>query len=227
MNDTIVNIFSGGWDMRKNIFIMTLFFVFVFSVCVSAAEIIKLPAVQMEGSKSLMQALKERRSERSYAAKKIPVNVLSNMLWAASGINRPAAAKRTAPSAMNRQSIDVYVAMSEGLYVYDAKSHLLKPLVSQDIRALTGKQSFAADAPVTLIYVADFKKMGNISEDEKQFYAATDTGFISQNVYLFCASEGLATVVRGSIDKEALAKAMKLGDHQKIIMAQSVGYPKE
>ena len=213
--------------MRKNIFVIAFFFIFIFSINATAAEIIKLPAVHMESSKSLMQALKERRSERSYAAKKIPVNVLSNMLWAASGINRPAAGKRTAPSAMNRRSIDVYVAMSEGLYVYDAKGHLLKPVVAQDIRALTGKQSFVADAPVTLIYVADFKKMGNISEDEKQFYAATDTGFISQNVYLFCASEGLATVVRGSIDKEALAKAMKLGDHQKIIMAQSVGYPKE
>lgn len=128
---------------------------------------------------------------------------------------------------MNRQHIDVYVALPEGLFLYDVKGHSLKPIIGQDIRALTGKQSFVAQAPVNLIYVADFKKMGNISDDEKKFYSATDTGYISENVYLFCASEGLGTVVRGSFDKEPLAKAMKLGDNQKIILTQSVGYPKE
>ena len=213
--------------MSKKIFLIILLSVFGFSSIVSAAEVIKLPPPQLNSGKSLMQALKERRSERSFAAKKLPVNVLANMLWAACGINRPEAGKLTAPSAMNRQEIDVYVALPEGLYLYEAKGHLLKPVISQDIRALTGKQSFVAQAPVTLIYVANFKKMGNMKEEEKNFYAATDTGFVSQNVYLFCASEGLGSVVRGSIDKEALAKAMKLGDHQKIILAQTVGYPKE
>ena len=115
----------------------------------------------------------------------------------------------------------------EGLFLYEAKGHTIKPIINQDIRALTGKQSFVAEAPVTLIYVADFKKLGNITDEEKIFYSAADTGFISENVYLFCASEGLATVVRGSIDRESLAKAMKLGDNQKIILAQTVGYPKE
>ncbi len=213
--------------MGKKIFITTAFFIFVFTVCVSAAEIIKLPAIQQNSGKLLMQALQERKSERSFSAKALPSNVLSNMLWAACGINRSASGKRTAPSAMNRQSIDVYVALPEGVYVYEAKAHVLKPVVTQDLRALTGKQSFAASAPVTLIYVADFKKMGNIPEDEKAFYAATDTGFISQNVYLFCASEGLGTVVRSALDRDALAKAMKLGDHQKITLVQSVGYPKD
>jgi len=99
--------------------------------------------------------------------------------------------------------------------------------MDRDVRGLTGKQSFVTDAPVTLIYVADLRKMGNIPDDEKNFYAAADTGFISQNVYLFCASEGLATVVRGAVDKETLAKVMKLGKDQKIILTQSVGYPKE
>jgi len=210
---------------RKTVVVIFVL-LFGFFLC-QAADPIKLPAPQMDGGKSLMQALKERRSERSFSPKEIPINVLSNLLWAACGINRPDAGKRTAPSAMNRQSIDVYVALAEGLFIYDAKAHILKPVVSQDIRALTGKQSFVAQAPLTLIYVADFKKMGNISEDEKNFYAATDTGFISQNVYLFCAVEKLATVVRGSIDKDALADVMKIGDHQKIILAQSVGYPKE
>ncbi len=213
--------------MIKKIFFITLLSVFGFSSIASAAEVIKLPPPQLNGGKSLMQALKERRSERSFDTKKLPVNVLANMLWAACGINRPEAGKLTAPSAMNRQQIDVYVALPEGLYLYEAKGHILKPIVGQDIRALTGKQSFVAQASLTLIYVADFKRMGNIKDEEKNFYAATDTGFISENVYLFCASEGLGTVVRGSIDKEALAKAMKLGDHQKIVLAQSVGYPKE
>lgn len=212
--------------MGRKIFMMVALLIFVFVVGVSAAEI-KLPAVQLNSGKSLMQALQERRSERSFEAKKIPLQVMSNLLWAACGVNRPAAGKRTAPSAMNRQSIDIYVALPEGVYLYEAKAHVLKPVVAQDLRALTGKQSFAATAPLTLIYVADFKKMGNIADDEKAFYAATNTGFISQNVYLFCASEGLATVVRGSLDREALAKAMKLGDHQKITLVQSVGYPKE
>ncbi|MBN1470582.1 MAG: SagB/ThcOx family dehydrogenase [Syntrophaceae bacterium] len=213
--------------MIKKIFFITLLSVFGFSSIASAAEVIKLPPPQLNGGKSLMQALKERRSERSFDTKKLPVNVLANMLWAACGINRPEAGKLTAPSAMNRQQMDVYVALPEGLYLYEAKGHILKPIVGQDIRALTGKQSFVAQASLTLIYVADFKRMGNIKDEEKNFYAATDTGFISENVYLFCASEGLGTVVRGSIDKEALAKAMKLGDHQKIVLAQSVGYPKE
>lgn len=212
--------------MGRKIFMMAALLIFVFTAGVSAAEI-RLPAVQLNSGKSLMQALQERRSERSFEAKKLPLNVMSNLLWAACGVNRPAAGKRTAPSAMNRQSIDIYVALPEGVYLYEAKAHVLKPVVAQDLRALTGKQSFAASAPVTLIYVADFKKMGNIPDDEKAFYAATDTGFISQNVYLFCASEGLGTVVRGSLDREALAKAMKLGDHQKITLVQSVGYPKD
>ena len=212
--------------MLKKASVVVVILLFCFSLGI-AAEIIKLPAPQLDGGRSLMQALKERKSERSFDVKKLPANVLSNMLWAACGINRPAAGKRTAPSAMNKQSIDVYVALPEGLYVYEAKGHALKPVVSQDIRALTGKQSFVAQTPVTLIYVADYKKMGNMNNDEKNFYAATDTGFISENVYLFCASEGLSTVVRGAIDKDALAKAMKLGEHQKIVLAQSVGYAKE
>lgn len=212
--------------MLKKIIIATVIFLFSLSLC-WAAEGIKLPAPQMDGGKTLMSAFKERRSERSYSAKKIPPNVLSNMLWAACGINRPEAGKRTAPTAMNRQQVDVYVATADGLFLYEARGHLLKPVLSQDIRPLTGKQSFAAQAPVNLIYVADYKKMGNISNEEKAFYAATDTGFISENVYLFCAAEGLGTVVRGSIDKDALARIMKLGEHQKIVLAQSVGYPKE
>ena len=117
--------------------------------------------------------------------------------------------------------------MAEGLYLYDAKSHLLKPVLAEDIRALAGRQPFVKDAPLNLIYVADFSRIGRGTNEEKEFSPAADTGFIAQNVYLFCASEGLATVVRANIDKPTLAKTMKLGPDQKITLSQTVGYPKK
>ena len=187
---------------------------------------IKLPPPNMNSGKSLMQSLQARKSSRDFSTKKLPVDVLSNLLWAACGINRPESGKRTAPSAVNWQEIDVYVAMADGLYLYNAKEHTLKPVIKQDIRALTGKQTFVKDAPVNLIYVADYSKMGGGDAEERNSYAAADAAFIAQNVYLFCASEGLATVVRGLIDRDVLAKAMGLRDHQKIILSQTVGYPK-
>ena len=174
-----------------------------------------------------MEALKDRSSSRSFSTQKLPEQVLSSLLWAAAGVNRQGEGKRTAPSARNWQEIDVYVAMGEGLYLYDPKNHALIPVLSQDIRLLTGNQDFVKDAPVNLIYVADFSRMGNASEENKKLYSAADTGFISQYVYLFCASEGFATVVRGSIDRNALAKAMKLRSEQKIVLAQTIGYPKK
>jgi len=190
-------------------------------------ELTQLPKPQTDGGRALMQVLKDRKSSRAFSTEKLPLQVLSNMLWAAWGINRPESGKHTAPSARNRQEIDVYVALAEGLYLYDAKAHTLVPVLAKDIRAMTGGQPFVKDAPVNLIYVSDFSKMGTTPADQKDFYSATDTGFISQNVYLYCASEGLATVVRGYVDRGALAKAMKLRPNQKVILAQSVGYPKK
>jgi SagB-type dehydrogenase family enzyme len=187
---------------------------------------IELPKPKMEGGKPLMEALKERKTSREFSSEKLPMQVLSNMLWAANGINRPDG-KRTAPTAMNKQEIDVYVAMADGLYLYDAKANTLVGVLAGDIREATGKQPFVKNAPVNLIFVADFAKMGDMPEDQKVFYSATDTGYISQNVYLFCASEGLATVVRGYVDKPALAATMKLRSDQKVILAQTVGYPKK
>jgi SagB-type dehydrogenase family enzyme len=146
------------------------------------------------------------------------------MLWAAAGINRPESGRRTAPTAMNKQEIDVYVVSESGIYLYEAKSHTLKMIAAGDLRALAGKQDYVKDAAVNLIYVADFSRMS--SSPDRELYAAADTGFVSENVYLYCASAGLATVVRAYIDKPALAKAMKLKADQKIILAQSVGYPK-
>jgi SagB-type dehydrogenase family enzyme len=153
--------------------------------------------------------------------------MLSDLLWATFGINRPESGKRTAPSAVNWQEIDIYVAIETGLYLYDAGENCLQPILAEDIRGATGLQAFVADAPVNLIFVADYSRMGTATQGDKDFYSATDTGFISQNVYLFCASEGLATVVRGLIDRETLAATMGLRSDQKITLAQTVGYPAE
>ena len=188
---------------------------------------IKLPEPQIEGGRPLMQVLMDRKTSREFSPEKLPMQIMSDMLWAACGINREESGKRTAPTAVNWQEIDVYVSITEGLYLYDAKAHTLEPVLPEDIRAFTGKQPFVKDAPVNLIYVADFSKMGQADEATKTFYSATDTGFISQNVYLYCASEGLATVVRGYLDKPELEKKMGLRPDQKVMLSQTVGYPKE
>jgi SagB-type dehydrogenase family enzyme len=194
----------------------------------SAQELkpISLVAPQMEGGKPLMQALKERATARAFSPEKLPDQILSNLLWAAFGVNRPDG-RRTAPSASNWQEVDIYVVAANGAFVYEAKSHSLTPVASEDLRALAGTQAFAKEAPVTLFFVADYARMGKATQERKDFLAPADTGYISQNVYLFCASEGLATGVRVSIDLPALAKALKLRPDQKIILAQSVGYPKK
>jgi len=182
---------------------------------------------QTQGGKPLMQALQERKSSRDFSSKELPLQVLSDLLWAAFGINRPDSGGRTAPSAVNVQEIDIYVAKPEGLYVYDAKANMLLPVLKGDIMALTGKQPFVTDAPINLIYVADLKKMDRFPAAQQDIYAAADMGFISENVYLFCASFGLATVVRDLVDKVALSQAMGLTPGHMIVMTQTVGYPKD
>jgi SagB-type dehydrogenase family enzyme len=218
--------------MNKILFLSAslIFAVLIIPITLTFGEELKpiqLLKPQLDIGRPLMQVLKDRSSSRSFSTEKLPLQMLSNLLWAAFGVNRSGEGKRTAPSARNWQEIDIYVAMAEGLYLYDAKKHILNPVLSKDIRAMAGKQDFVKDAPINLIYVADFSKMGNAVKEDKELYSAADTGFISQNVYLFCASEGLATVVRGSIDRDALAKAMKLRAGQKIILAQTIGYPKK
>jgi len=208
--------------MRKPMLVVIL----MTASCVLAQDLkpIVLPQPQTDGGRPLMQVLKDRKTTRDFAPDKLPPQILSNLLWAAFGVNRPDGG-RTAPSAMNRQEMDIYVATAEGLFLYDAKGNRLEPVLAQDVRPATGTQSFVATAPLDLIYVADLSKAGSGADSD--LYTAADTGFIAQNVYLFCASEGLATVVRGSIDRAALAKAMKLRPEQKIILSQTVGYPKK
>ncbi len=188
---------------------------------------IDLPKPDTNGGKPLMQALKERQSTREFSADTLPLPVLSNLLWAACGINRVESGKRTAPSAINWQEIDVYVATAHGLYLYDPAKHVLNPVLAEDIREKTGSQPFVKEAPLNLIYVADFTKMTRVPDSLKSWYTAADAAFIGENVYLYCASAGLATVFRGSVDREALTPVMKLRPDQKIVFAQTVGYPKK
>jgi len=185
---------------------------------------ILLPKPKVEGGKPLMQALSLRKSEHSeYSPEKLSPQVLSNLLWAAYGVNRPDG-RRTAPSANNAQSVEIYVALAEGVYRYDHKSHNLEPVSAEDIRGAANKKPLAA--AVDLIYVADFARLKGTDESKIQNSWA-EAGFVGQNVYLFCASEGLATVVRGSVDREKLAPLMKLRPEQRITLDQPVGYPKK
>jgi SagB-type dehydrogenase family enzyme len=191
------------------------------------AEVIKLPAPQMTGGKPLLDCLKARQSTRDFSTEKLSPQVLSNLLWAADGINRPDEGKRTAPSAVNWQDIDIYAATADGLFLYLPKEHALKKILGEDVRSATGSQDFVKAVPLDLVYVSDYSKMQRGTEEDKRFYSGAHTGFISQNVYLYCASEGLNTVVRGLVDREAAAKIMKLRSEQHVTLAQSVGYPKK
>jgi SagB-type dehydrogenase family enzyme len=198
----------------------------VLAVAGDVATVVSLPKPQTEGGKPLFQALKERHSTREFDAAKLSPQTISNLLWAAAGVNR-ADGRRTAPSALNRQESDVYLATADGLFRYEPKDHRLRTILTEDIRALAGQQDFVKTAPVNLVYVADYARMGDGPAEDKALYSAAGVGFIAQNVYLFCASEGLATVVPASIDRPALAKAMKLRPEQRIVLAQTVGYPKK
>ncbi len=217
--------------LKKTLLSVAVVFCFV-SMSVAADLVpIQLPAPDMKSGKPLMQCLKDRKTDRSFSPKKLPVEVLSNLLWAAAGISRPDSGKRTAPSAKNWQEIDIYVAMEEGLYLYNARAHKLEPIVRADLRkatthALQSSRSTIAAAPLQLIYVVDYAKMTiGTSDENKLLYAGADSAFISQNVYLYCASEGLATGVRAYVDKDALAKKMNLRDKQQVVFVQAVGYP--
>lgn len=188
-------------------------------------NIIPLPEPEKTGGMPLMEALNQRHSSRSFQKKALPDQILSNVLWAAFGVNRENG-KRTAPSSQGKTEMEIYVAKSDGLFEYLPEKNALKKILDEDIRPKTGKQNFVADAPVNLIFVANYKKAGNVDPEKYRYTSGMNTGFISQNIYLYCASEGLATVVRGWFDEEELRKAMKLEDHKGIILTQTVGYPK-
>jgi nitroreductase len=192
---------------------------------VAFAQDITLPAPKTDGGKPLMQVLKERHSTREFGTEKLSPQVLSNLLWAAFGINRTDG-HRTAPSAMNWQEIDIYVVNSEGAYLWDGKANVLKLVATGDLRGATGNQAYVGTAAINLVYVADLAKTGRAAPEQQQTWVWANTGFIAQNAYLFCASEGLVAVVRALVNRDALAPQLKLRPDQKIMLAQSIGYPK-
>jgi SagB-type dehydrogenase family enzyme len=189
-----------------------------------ATEVV-LPPPQAAAPMTVIEALRRRRSSRDFAAKELPRDVLSMLLWCAFGVNRPDSGGRTAPSAHNWQEIEVFVALAEGAYRYVPRRHALQPVASADLRPATGVQGFVGNAPLNLVYVADFAKMVDASAEDRIFYAAADAGFVAQNVYLCCAAAGLACVVRGLVDRRKLAPLLKLTVDQRIVLAQTVGFP--
>jgi SagB-type dehydrogenase family enzyme len=184
-----------------------------------------LLAPQIDTGHPLLRLLRERKSSREFDSRPLPDAVLSELLWAANGVNRPEEGRRTAPSACNWQEIDVYVSSAEGAYRYDAFAHALDPVSTQDLREQTGGQDFVATAPLNLVFIADLSRISGVPQERAELLAAEDASFVAQNVYLYCAAAGLATVVRATIDREALAKALGLREDQRIILAQTVGYP--
>ena len=190
-------------------------------------SVVKLPDPQLDKGKPLMQVLKNRQSTRTFSDREIPVQEMANLLWAANGFNRPETSRRTAPTSQNKQEIEIYVSDKNGLYRYDAQQHSLVVIHNRDIRSLTGTQPYVATAPVNIIIVADFSKMASGDRQVNMQTANIDAGFVAQNIYLYSASEGLATVVRGSVDREKLLPEMGLAEPFYIVVAQTVGYPAE
>lgn len=190
----------------------------------SAAGTITLPAPETSGGMPLMDALARRRSGRAFAPDALPLDTLSSLLWAAWGINR-SDGHRTAPSAIDCQEIDLFVALPAGAYLYDAKAHALGLVAASDVRRVTGYQDFVDDAPLDLVYVADHARMRVVPAADRERYASVAAGAIAQNVYLFAASHGLETVLRGWIDRGAIADALGLTHDQQVLLSQTVGLP--
>lgn len=211
--------------MRK----LSFFLMALFSVCgLHAQELndILLNKPDKEGGISLMKTLAGRQSVREFDSRPLALQDLSDILWAANGVNRPDG-KRTAPSALNKQDIDIYVITKEGAYLYDAQNNSLKAVAKGDFRpAVAGGQDFVKTAPVCLLLVSDLSRFGAVS-DRTRMMAAMDAGIVCQNINLFCASAGLVTVPRATMDKAALKTALKLTDDQLPLMNNPVGYPQK
>jgi SagB-type dehydrogenase family enzyme len=205
--------------------LVSIVFGFVASGIAADLQPVTLPPPTRAGGLPLMEALKQRKTTRELANQPLPAQMLGDLLWAAFGINRPESDHRTAPSAMNSQEVDLYVATADGVFLYEPKLHRLKPLLNQDLRAKTTSQEFARQAPVVLVYVADLPRLAKAKPDSRPFYAGIDTGCIVQNVYLYCASASLGTVVY-DLDRKPLSDALALGPDQKIILCQAVGFPR-
>ena len=191
-----------------------------------ATNPITLPPPNTNGGLPLMDALQKRSSSRQFANTALPSQMLSDLLWAAFGVNRPDGG-RTAPSALNAQEVDVYVAMPSGAYRYDATTHTLHLVAASDLRHVTGYQDFVDDAPMDLVYVADPERMALMPAEQRVFFAAASAGAIAQNVYLFSASNGLSTVIRAWLDRKAIAAALGLNPDHQVLLSQTVGFPSD
>lgn len=209
--------------MKRNLFLAFLFFSSI--IAVSEDGIINLVKPNLNREGTVMQALLKRKSTREFSEKELDVKDLSDLLWSANGINRVESGKRTAPSALNRQDIDIYVIMLKGAYLYDAKENCLRLVAKGDFRALVaGGQDFVLQAPLSLVLVSETSKMGNVNDSRAMQMCAVDAGIVSQNISIFCASANLATVARASMDVEGLSKVLKLTPTQKPLMNHPVGY---
>jgi SagB-type dehydrogenase family enzyme len=193
---------------------------------INAQEFIQLVPPQKTGGMPLMETLAKRSSARAFASRDLSDQQMSDLLWAAFGVNRPDG-KRTAPSSRNNQETDIYVLLQQGVYIYNAEAHQLNRLMEEDIRELGGTQEFVKDAPVTLVLIADLTRIAQGGTGDKLQTAYIDAGYISQNIYLYCTSEGLATGARGLVDRPALGDKLGLKETQAIIIAHSVGYHPE
>ncbi len=199
----------------------------IVSLCYSQGnDTIKLLAPHKQGGKPLMQAINERHSSRNFDTKDLTDQQLSDILWVSYGINRTSEDKRTIATANNKQEMDVYIATSKGVFRYDAEKNCLINILKEDIRSKTGSQGYVKDAAANLLYVINKDKSGAKDETGKLVCGAIAAGAMSQDVYLYCASENLGSVVRGSYDKNSLSQLLKLSGEQEIILAQSVGYIK-
>ena len=211
--------------MRKVQLLLLCLFI---SVATFAADkVIRLPKPNLNRNSEVMEAFANRHSTREYAAKALTLNDLSDLLWACNGINRLDEGKRTAPSAMNKQDVDVYVVLPEGTYLYDAKAHQLNLVAEGDHRgAVAGGQAFVKSAPVSLLLVSDLSRLGDAKNTHTQLMGAVDAGIVSQNISIFCSAAKLATVPRASMDTAKLKSVLKLTDTQLPLMNHPVGYHK-
>jgi len=195
------------------------------AVLAQNAEPIALKEPDLKRGIPVMQALSLRKSTRVFDPKPLELQDMSNLLWAANGINRPDEGKRTAPSAINAQDIDVYVLMESAAYLYNPEKNILEHVVDGDFRKLAAdRQETIADAPLFLLLVSETARFQRGDEDQKMTWAAEDAGIVSQNISIFCASGNLATVVRAIMDRDGLREALSLKDTQKLMLNHPVSY---
>jgi len=211
------------FTMKKTIISSVLFI--SWTICsAQVIETINLPPAQKTGGIPVMEAFQLRKSQRSFSPKELTSQQLSNLLWAAYGINRPDGF-RTVPAAKNWYEYDIYVLKSDGWFLYEVSKHALLKMGNEDLRVYGGTQDFVKAAPVILVYVADFGRMNDTTDELRKFFSAVDVGYISQNVYLWCASEGLATIILGQVDKVKVREVLKLKPDQQVILSQPVAFP--